>query len=228
MLDTRLSNTATHADYWLAPQPGSEAAINLAIASHLIRSRPYDREFVRRWWNWAEYLTACHPEAPVTFEAFEEILAGLYAEFTFEFAAAESGVDARDARRGRRRGGGGRAPASPCHSWRSAAAGNLGGWQVSRTLFLHLRAARARSRTAGGTFPNAWNKFVPRPVHVPPHPGVWQELSWPLEYPAGAERDVVPAAALPQGRARPAATPTSSGSTTRCGPTPTACPGWRS
>ena len=40
VLDTRLSNTATHADYWLAPQPGSEAAINLAIANHLIQSRP--------------------------------------------------------------------------------------------------------------------------------------------------------------------------------------------
>ena len=37
VLDTRLSNTATHADYWLSPQPGSEAAINLAIANHLIR-----------------------------------------------------------------------------------------------------------------------------------------------------------------------------------------------
>jgi molydopterin dinucleotide binding protein len=24
---------------------------------------------------------------------------------------------------------------------------------------------------------------VPRPIHVPPHPGVWQELSWPPEYP---------------------------------------------
>ncbi len=32
VLDTRLSNTATHADYWLSPQPGSEAAINLAVA----------------------------------------------------------------------------------------------------------------------------------------------------------------------------------------------------
>ena len=39
VLDTRLSNTASQADYWLAPQPGSEAAINLAIASHLIRRR---------------------------------------------------------------------------------------------------------------------------------------------------------------------------------------------
>ena len=42
VLDTRLSNTATHADYWLSPQPGSEAAINLAIASYLIRTGRYD------------------------------------------------------------------------------------------------------------------------------------------------------------------------------------------
>ena len=34
------------------------------------------------------------PGPPVTFEAFEEILAGLYADFTFEFAAAESGIAA--------------------------------------------------------------------------------------------------------------------------------------
>ena len=94
VLDTRLSNTATHADYWLSPQPGSEAAINLAMANHLIQTGRYDREFVRRWWNWEEYLTQCHPELPVTFEAFEQVLAGLYADFTFEFAAAESGIDA--------------------------------------------------------------------------------------------------------------------------------------
>ena len=181
VLDTRLSNTATHADYWLSPQPGSEAAINLAVANHLIQAKAYDREFVRRWWNWAEYLTACHPGVPVTFEAFEEILAGLYAEFTFGFAAAESGIDEAVLAEvaGVVAGAGTR---FSCHSWRSAAAGNLGGWQVSRTLFL-ISALLGAVATEGGTFPNAWNKFVPRPIHVPPHPGVWQELSWPLEYP---------------------------------------------
>ena len=56
MLDTRLSNTATHADWWVSPWPGSEAAILLAIAGHLVRSGAADREFVRRWWNWQEYL----------------------------------------------------------------------------------------------------------------------------------------------------------------------------
>ena len=181
VLDTRLSNTATHADHWLAPVPGSEAAINLAVARHLIETGRYDREFVRRWWNWAEYLRACHPDRPVTFETFEEILSGLYREFTFEFAAAESGIDAGVLAEVAEivAGAGTRFSA---HVWRSAAAGNLGGWQVPRTLFL-ISALLGAVATPGGVFPNGLNKFVPRPIHVPPHPEVWQELTWPLEYP---------------------------------------------
>jgi anaerobic selenocysteine-containing dehydrogenase len=181
VLDTRLSNTATHADYWLSPQPGSEAAINLAIAQHLIATRRYDRGFVRDWWNWAEYSRAVHPDRPPTFEAFEEILATLYTGFTFEYAAAESGVDAKViaevaetvAEAGTR---------FSAHVWRSAAAANLGGWQVARTL-LFISALLGAIATEGGTFPNAWNKFVPKPIHTPPHPHVWQDLSWPIEYP---------------------------------------------
>ena len=61
VLDVRLSNTATHADHWLAPWPGSEPAILLAIANHLIQNELYDREFVRRWWNWQEYLEEERP-----------------------------------------------------------------------------------------------------------------------------------------------------------------------
>jgi len=37
--------------------------------------------------------------------------------------------------------------------------------------------------TEGGVYPNAWNKFVPRPMYVPPHPPRWNELTWPAEYP---------------------------------------------
>ena len=68
------------------------------------------------------------------------------------------------------------------HTWRSATAGNLGGWQVSRSLFL-LNALLGAVATEGGTYPNAWNKFVPRPIHTPPHPETWNELTWPVEYP---------------------------------------------
>lgn len=181
VLDTRLSNTATHADHWLSPQPGSEAAINLAIARHILATGRHHREFIRRWWNWQEYLTARRPDSPVEFDAFEQALREEYDGFTFEFAAAESGIEVSVleevaelvANAGTR---------FSCHSWRSAAAGNLGGWQVARTLFF-VAALLGAVATEGGTFPNAYNKFVPRPIHTPPHPKVWQELSWPLEFP---------------------------------------------
>jgi len=181
VLDTRLSNTATHADYWLSPQPGSEAAINLAIARHIITTGRANWEFIRRWWNWEEYLSACRPELDHTFEAFQQALADEYDDYTFVFAAAESGIDvavlAEVAEVVASAG-----TAFSCHSWRSAAASNLGGWQVSRTV-LFLATLLGAIATPGGTFPNYYNKFVPRPIHTPPHPRVWQELSWPLEFP---------------------------------------------
>jgi anaerobic selenocysteine-containing dehydrogenase len=181
VLDTRLSNTATHADYWLSPYPGSEPTILLAIASELIRSGRYDREFVRRWWNWQEYLEREHPEVEPTFEEFERVLRDLYAAYTFELAERESGVAAATLREvaefvasaGTR---------LATHNWRSAAAGNLAGWQVPRCLFF-LNALLGAVATEGGTYPNAWNKFVPKPIYTPPHPETWNELTWPAEYP---------------------------------------------
>jgi anaerobic selenocysteine-containing dehydrogenase len=181
VLDTRLSNTATHADFSLSPHPGSEAAINLAVANHLIQNDLYNREFIERWWNWREYLHAEHAEIEPNFENFETILKSLYEDYTFEFASAESGVSAEVLESvaeivvsaGTR---------LSTHNWRSAAAGNLGGWQVARTLFL-LNALLGAIATEGGTYPNAWNKFIPRPIYLPPHPHTWNELTWPLEYP---------------------------------------------
>src|SRR6266702_8479721 len=83
VFDVRLSNTATHADHWLAPWPGSEGAILLAIASSMIRAGRYDRDFVRRWWNWQEYMQREHPERAATFEEFEVVLRELYKPYTF-------------------------------------------------------------------------------------------------------------------------------------------------
>jgi anaerobic selenocysteine-containing dehydrogenase len=183
VLDVRLSNTATHADHWLAPYPGSEAAICLAIANHLIQTGRYDRDYVRRWWNWREYLQAEHPEREATFEVFEEILAGLYATYTFAFAEAESGVAADRLREVAELVASAGSRLST-HNWRSAAAGNEGGWQVSRTLFM-LNALLGAVAVPGGTYPNAWNKFVAEPIHLPPHPAAWNELTFPLEYPLG-------------------------------------------
>ena len=181
VLDTRLSNTATHADVWIAPYPGSEAAIMLAIANYLIQHDLYNREFVRRWWNWQEYLAAERPELEQSFESFERALKELYRSYSFELAADESGVEASVLEEiAKTVATSGTKLAT--HSWRSAAAGNEGGWQVARTLFL-LNALMGAVATVGGTYPNAWNKFVPRPIHTPPHPPVWNELTWPREYP---------------------------------------------
>ena len=181
VLDVRLSNTATHADHWLAPYPGSEAAILLSIANHLIQNDLYDRGFVHRWWNWREYLDSERPDLEPTFESFEKALKEIYAGYTFAFAERESGVAAETLEEvARVVAAAGTRLAS--HNWRSAAAGNLGGWQVSRTLFL-LNALLGAVATPGGVYPNAWHKFVPRPLYTPPHPRVWNELSWPQEFP---------------------------------------------
>jgi anaerobic selenocysteine-containing dehydrogenase len=181
VFDTRLSNTATHADYWLASYPGSEAAVLLAIANYLIQNDLYDREFVRRWFNWPEYMAKECPEADPTFSAFEDMLKILYADYTFEFAAQESGLDA-DVIAEVARVVSAAGTRLSTHSWRSAAAGHEGGWQVARCLFF-LNALMGAVATPGGVYPNAWNKFVPRPIHMPSHPCKWNELNWPVQYP---------------------------------------------
>ncbi len=181
VLDTRLSNTASMADWWLAPWPGSEAAVLLAMAHVLIRERRWDREFVRRWVNWEEYLGEARPDMPPTFESFELALDALYAGFTPEFAARESGVDATTiVEVARAIGDAG--PALATHVWRNTAAGNLGGWQVARALEL-LVVLMGAVATPGGTAPSAWNKVVPAPPLMPPPAKVWSELLMPREYP---------------------------------------------
>ena len=181
VIDTRLSNTATHADFWLASQPGSEAAIMLAIANYLIQTKQYNREFVRRWWNWQEYLETEHPGLEPRFESFERLLGTLYEEYTFEYAAAESGV-AEGVLRQVAEAVAEAGTRLSTHNWRSAGAANEGGWQVARTLFM-LNALLGAVATEGGTYPNAWNKFVPKPIYLPRHPDHWNELTWPVEYP---------------------------------------------
>jgi len=181
VMDTRLSNSATHADHWLAPYPGSEAAIFLAIARWLVEEKHHNRDYVRRWWNWEQYLEAQRPDLAPTFEHFEEAFVQEYAEYTFEFAESESGIQADTLREVARIVSTAGTRLST-HNWRSASAGNLGGWQAARTLFM-LNALMGAVAVPGGTYPNSWNKFVPRPIHLPRHPDHWNDLTWPDEYP---------------------------------------------
>src|ERR1043165_1236642 len=200
VMDTRLSNTATHADYYIAPYPGSEAAILLSIANYLIQNGLYNREFVRKWWNWEEYLRresevrsqesgkAGSDEVStgsgsdrVSFDHFERVLKQLYAEYTFEFAAQESGVDAKTLEEIAKLVATAGTQLSS-HNWRSVTSGVSHGWSVARCLFM-LNCLLGAVATEGGVFPNAWNKFVPKPIHTPPHPKMWGEINWPQEFP---------------------------------------------
>jgi anaerobic selenocysteine-containing dehydrogenase len=181
VIDTRLSNTASKADYWLSTWPGSEAAVLLAMCNVILREELYDREFVRRWVNWEEYLREEHPRTAPTFDSFIATLKEVYAQYTPEFAAGESGADAGVIEEvAREIGRAGSAFAATI--WRNAAAGNLGGWQVARVLEL-LSVLVGAVATPGGTAPAVYNKFIPAPPMMPPAPNVWNELSWPREYP---------------------------------------------
>jgi len=192
--DPRLSNTASMSDAWLPTYPGSENTILLAIGNHLIKNDLYDKEFVRKWTNWKEFLQfvklsdsndwdsirSLIPEKP-TFEDFDNVLKTIYAEYTFERAAEESQVSIDRIELAAKY-------VANCegklatHVWRSASVGNLGGWQVSRCLFF-LNVLTGSVGNKGGTSMTGWNKFVPKPFAGAPAPETWNELHFPDEYP---------------------------------------------
>ena len=180
-IDPRLSNSSAKADLWLPAYPGTEGALLLAIAKYLLDQDLYDREFVRNWVNWREYLAAARPDLPQTFESFIAALNGLYAEFTPEFAAAETGVPAeRIVEAARAIAAAGNRFAT--HSWRAAAAGNLWGWQITRCLYL-LVVLTGSVGSVGGVNLHVTNKFVPKHPNPPPAPEYWNELLFPREFP---------------------------------------------
>jgi anaerobic selenocysteine-containing dehydrogenase len=201
VIDPRLSNTAAHADVWLSPWPGSEAAILLAVASYLIRTGQIDKAFMRRWFNWPEYMSNLHPDAPDDFDSFLQRLEADYAAFTFDFAAAEAQIEPERIEEIARLVAGADHRLS-AHVWRSACAGNLGGWQVARALWFVL-ALTGSIGTVGGTSPNGWDKFIPQGPSMPEGHDHWNELTWPAEYPlATNEMSILLPHFLEEGRGR--------------------------
>lgn len=201
VIDPRLSNTASMADYWLPAWPGSEAAVLLAMARVILLKRLYNEEFLRRWVNWREFLSVEYPTEPCTFERFIALLLERYAVYTPEFAAGESGLDpALIVDLAGQIGEAGTAFAA--HTWRAAAAGNLGGWQVARALWF-LSVLTGSVGTPGGTALNSWNKFVPAPYLKPAPSQVWNELLFPPEYPlANYEMSILLPYFLREGRGK--------------------------
>ena len=160
VIDTRHSNTASHADLWVSSWPGSEAALLLGVAHELLQSERIDKAFVKRWTNWEAYLAARDEGGPGTFERFLELITQEYSQYTPEFVAEECRVpvDTVPKLAGMIAAAKGKFAS---HLWRNAASGNLGGWQVARALlFLHVLTGSVG--TKGGLNPNRPRRAKPR------------------------------------------------------------------
>src|SRR5690606_26069260 len=114
------------------------------------------------------------------FEEFRQVLIDEWAEFTPEFAAQEARIPVEQIHQLY-------AAVSDCdgrlaaHTWRSASIGNLGGWQVARTLQL-LVVMTGSVGGPGGTMPSAWNKFKPDFFDKPPAVKFWNTFQFPDEW----------------------------------------------
>jgi anaerobic selenocysteine-containing dehydrogenase len=181
-VDVRLSNTAGLADLWIAPWPGTEAALLLGVARRLLATEgAVDKAYVERHVNWERSLEALDPGGPRNVERFLEVLARHYERFTPEFVAEECRVPKDTVERlAREIAAAGTRFAS--HVWRSAASGNRGGWQVARALML-LHVLTGSYGRPGGVNPHSWDKFVAKPSVNPPPTARWNELIWPREWP---------------------------------------------
>ncbi|MFV0523757.1 MAG: molybdopterin-dependent oxidoreductase [Acidimicrobiales bacterium] len=185
-IDPRLSNTGAKADHWLAPWPGTEPFLLLAIARLLLLNDTWDARFVHRWTNWRTYLRERHPEREPVWREVRDALLEEYAPYTPAEAERVCGVEAGVIEElaeliGRTRG------TFSSHNWRAAGAGHLGGWQVARCLFF-LNVLTGSVATRGGTAGNGMHKFKPHAPLGVPGPGSdrrlrWNELPWPREYP---------------------------------------------
>ena len=179
-IDVRLSNTASMADYWLAPRPGTEALLLLGIAHVLLQEKLYDAKFLQTWVDWRTYLQA-RGWSSGTFADFLSELARQYAFATPEHVAQECGIDAQQlVQIAREIGQAGTRFAA--HVWRNTAAGNEGGWQVARCLSF-VSVLVGAINTKGGTGQAPANKFVTKPFVMPPPQQVWSELLYPKEWP---------------------------------------------
>lgn len=181
VMDPRLSNTAARADYWMPTFPGSEAVVFLAMAHIIMKEGYVNKEFMKTWVNWQEYMEKKHNKAGASFDEFLEQMTADYAQYTPEFAAKEAGIDvdmivevARNIGRAGTR--------FATQTWRSASMGNEGGWAAARTLHF-LSVLVGAVGTEGGTSPSAWQKIKPKVFDSPPHHRFWNNLHFPHEWP---------------------------------------------
>ena len=116
-------------------------------------------DYLENWVNWDDYLKNLHPNDPIKFDQFIKRLSEEWAEYTPEYAAKEAQIDADQIVRVALIVGKAGSKLST-HVWRGASIGNLGGWQVARTL--HLLNVLTGSVGTKGEHPQANGiNFIP-------------------------------------------------------------------
>ena len=206
VMDPRLSNSAGMADLWIPVWPGTEPAVYLYLANRILQEDQVDKRFVKKWVNWEVlmnnrkyqefmlekgYISKLPKDK--SFDSFLEMLKDLYSPYTLEYAVKETRVPGYKLEKlyemfiwaG---------DAVSSYFWRAAAAGNRGGWMSGRTGYLPL-ALRGSIGTVGGTFFHHWHVISVagkggsstvgqgRGGANIPKIGVWNELTWPPEWP---------------------------------------------
>jgi anaerobic selenocysteine-containing dehydrogenase len=202
VIDPRLSNSAGIADLWIAPWPGTEAALFLALSSKLLHDNNVNHKFVKKWLNWRtflsnkEYLNYLLDNKYITklpkgdnYEDFIETLKDMYKDFTFEYASKETHVPVDRIEKlyemvvnaGNQ---------ISTYFWRATAAGNRGGWMSAGKTGHLLLALTGSHMTKGGTSMHHWHvislghKGGKATVQdTPKKVDVWNELTWPPEWP---------------------------------------------
>jgi len=205
VIDPRLSNSAGMADLWIPAWPGTEAAIFLAVISRLIKEEKFNKEFVKRWFNWKqfmqdkEYLNFLKEkgfltEVPSgeTFEDFVSVLKDIYKDYTFEWAAEEAKISVSMLEKlyemvvwaGN---------SITQYYWRATAAGNRGGWMSGPRTGGFLLAITGSIGSVGGTGWHHWHVIDVGAkggdacmADEPPPVNAWNELEWPPEWPLSA------------------------------------------
>ena len=207
MIDTRLSNTASMADYWLPPWPGTEAALLLAMRQLLIARAPL-RPRVRAPLGQLGGVPA--RGAPGRAADLRDLRGARSRSstrtYTPEFAERESRASRpRPSSRSRGEVGAARRARSPPTSGatprRATSAAGRSRARCSSCIVLIGRGGHARAAPR----PTPGTSSCPAPPHRcrrPRRSGT--SCSMPRGVPARVLRDVLPPAALPEGGPRQA------------------------
>ena len=163
--DVRLSNTAGASDEWLAPFPGTDGAIALAMCHTILNAGEYDEAFINNW----------------TTSNVDE-LKGHLKESTPEWAEKISGVPAADIRRIALEFAKA-APAATTMCNRGSSA-HLNGFYNDRAIHL-LNALVGSVGKKGGWCWSPWGGLDPQvqTPAMPPSAKTWNVLEDPPEFP---------------------------------------------